>query len=186
MALLLLAAFIGIPILEIIVFIEAGDRFGLWPTLAAIVVTAIIGAALVRLQGLGVLARARRTLDAGEIPMREVYDGVCLLIAGAFLLTPGFITDSLGFLLLVPPFRAWLRRWVGRYLAASGRVTVHGARPPPERDRDRNGVIIEGEYRELDETPSRWGKGGAGQQRDAKDAPEEGDRPDRPPGTDDR
>ncbi len=153
MGLFLLAAFIGIPILEIVVFIEAGDRFGLWPTLAAIVVTAVIGATLVRIQGFGVLQRTRQNLDAGIVPMAEAFDGLCLLFAGALLLTPGFITDALGFLLLVPPLRLALRRWIGRYLVASGRIVVQTSGQAPGKD--RGGVIIDAEYEEVDTPPGR-------------------------------
>lgn len=102
---LILSAFIGVPILEIAVFIKAGEIIGLWPTLAIVVLTAIIGAALLRAQGLATLARARHSLDRGEIPVEEVFTGLCLLVAGALLLTPGFVTDTLGFLLFAPPVR---------------------------------------------------------------------------------
>ena len=184
MGLFLLAAFIGIPILEIVVFIEAGDRFGLWPTLAAIVVTAVIGATLVRIQGFGVLMRTRQTLDAGILPMAEAFDGLCLLLAGAFLLTPGFITDAMGFLLLVPPFRVALRRWIGRHLAASGRIVVQTTGRPSADDPD--GVVIDAEFEEVDTPPRRRGEeggqergqnGGFGDRRLGKRPEDERDRP---------
>lgn len=111
MPLLLILIFVGVPILEIAVFIQAGKLFGLWPTLATVVVTAVVGVALLRAQGLATLSRARQQLDRGEIPISEVVSGVCLLIGGALLLTPGFITDALGFLLLIPPLRGILARW---------------------------------------------------------------------------
>lgn len=111
MPLLLILIFVGVPILEIAVFIQAGNLIGLWPTLAAVVVTAVAGAALLRAQGLAALGRARQQLDRGEIPLAEVVTGVCLLIGGALLLTPGFVTDTVGFLLLIPPVRNILARW---------------------------------------------------------------------------
>ena len=92
MPLLLILIFIGVPILEIAVFIQAGDIFGPWPTLAAVVATAVVGAALLRAQGLAALGRARRELDRGQIPIAEVFTAACLLIGGALLLTPGFTT----------------------------------------------------------------------------------------------
>ena len=116
MPLLLILIFIGVPILEIALFIQAGDIFGLWPTLAAIVATAIIGGALIRTQGLATIERARRSLDQGQAPVHEVFTGVCLLLAGALLMTPGFLTDSIGFLLLAPPVRRSLGQWLMRAL----------------------------------------------------------------------
>jgi len=139
MAFAILLALVGVPLVEIAVFIQVGGWIGLWPTLAVILLTAFAGAGLIRAQGIGVLMRARRTIAQGEAPLREMFDGVCLIVAGAFLLTPGFVTDAAGFLLLLPPFRdaaagwAW-RRW-------GGEVRVRGGGPG----------VIEGEYR--DDTP---------------------------------
>lgn len=145
---LLLLVFIVVPILEIMVFIRAGEWIGLWPTLAGVVLTAVIGAAIVRHQGLSTLASAQRSVGEGRFPVSEVFDGLCLIIAGAFLITPGFLTDSAGFLLLVPPVRALLRRIVGRRMIASGRVQVWGdaprREPPPRRERD--GIVIDADY----------------------------------------
>ncbi|MDH3229340.1 MAG: FxsA family protein [Alphaproteobacteria bacterium] len=124
MPLLLLLIFVGVPILEIAVFIQAGGLIGLWPTLAAVVVTAVIGVALLRAQGLAALDRARRQLDRGQIPIAEVFTGVCLLIAGALLLTPGFITDAVGFLLLIPPVRETVGRWAMTKLVRSPNTRV--------------------------------------------------------------
>ncbi len=112
MPLILILIFVGVPILEVALFIEAGDIFGLWPTLAAIVATAIIGGALIRAQGLAAIGRARRSLDQGQMPVHEAFTGICLLLAGALLMTPGFLTDSIGFLLLIPPLRRTLGQWL--------------------------------------------------------------------------
>jgi len=126
--LLLILIFIGVPILEIAVFIQAGNLIGLWPTLAVVVITAVLGAALLRSQGLAAVGRARRQLDRGEIPISEVATGICLLIAGALLLTPGFVTDAIGFLLLIPPVRTFLSRWAVAALmrGRSTRVWIDG------------------------------------------------------------
>lgn len=115
MPLLLLALFIGVPIIEIAIFIQAGEIIGLWPTLAAVVLTAIVGTALLRAQGLAALDRARRSIHRGELPIDEVFAGICILLGGALLLTPGFMTDAVGFLLLIPGFR----RLVGRRIFAA-------------------------------------------------------------------
>lgn len=126
MALLFAALFIGVPIIEIMVFIEAGDLIGLWPTIGVVIVTGIAGTILLRHQGFSVLRRLQERSAAGEAPLREMFEGVCLLIAGAFLLTPGFVTDTIGFLLFLPPIRWAIARWVlmrfqGHIVAASSR-----------------------------------------------------------------
>jgi UPF0716 protein FxsA len=120
MALLFLLVLIGTPVLEIAVFIEVGDRIGLWPTLAGILATAVIGMAVIRVQGLAVLARAQENLRAERFPALEIFDGVCLLLAGAMLITPGFVTDSFGFLLLIVPLRRVAGRLAWRYAEARG------------------------------------------------------------------
>jgi UPF0716 protein FxsA len=99
---------------------------GLWPTIGLVVLTAVAGTWLLRLQGLATLARAQRSMEHNQLPVAELFDGLCLLIAGILLLTPGFVTDGFGLLLLVPPFRALLRAWVGHILARSGHVHVAG------------------------------------------------------------
>jgi UPF0716 protein FxsA len=156
---LILAAFIGVPILEIAVFIQAGDLFGLWPTLGVVILTAIVGATLLRAQGLATLERARYSLDRGEIPVEEVFTGLCLLVAGALLLTPGFVTDSLGLLLFVPPVRHVIGHLVLTRLARGRgtRARVNGEEVvAPRRERgdvDRDAVDVD--YTEVD--PPRKG-----------------------------
>ncbi|HEY9078600.1 FxsA family protein [Magnetovibrio sp.] len=112
MALLLLAGFIGVPLIEIALFIQVGGAIGLWPTIAVVVLTAIAGTALLRHQGLSALTRLQDSLDRGEPPIDPVFDGFCLLAAGILLLTPGFFTDAIGFLLFTPPLRAALKRLI--------------------------------------------------------------------------
>jgi UPF0716 protein FxsA len=173
MGIFLLAAFIGVPILEIAVFIKVGGLIGLWPTLAIVVLTAVAGTWALRAQGLATLARARTQIDRGELPTRELFDGACLLIAGALLLTPGFVTDFLGFLLFLPPVRDILRNLLAQHI--KGRVEthvyvdgqeVHGTRRPGGRPRGRpgKGPVIEGDYddvTDVDELP-RSNRGGRG------------------------
>ena len=108
MAGLVLLLMIGVPIMEIAVFIQAGELIGLWPTLATIILTAFIGTALLRHQGLATLRRVQDTMNAGKPPVAELFDGMCLVVAGLLLLTPGFVTDAVGFLLFVPPLRTLL------------------------------------------------------------------------------
>ena len=105
MPVLLLILFIAVPIAEIAIFIQAGERFGLWPTLGLVILTAILGTTLLRYQGLRALYRVQESLNRGEMPVGEVFTGLCLLIAGALLLTPGFLTDGVGFALFIPGIR---------------------------------------------------------------------------------
>jgi len=139
MGLILLALFIGVPLLEIAVFIQVGGLIGLWPTLGLVILTAMAGTWHLRAQGLATLERARRQLDRGVLPTRELFDGLCLLVSGALLLTPGFVTDAAGLLLFLAPVRDWLRGVLARHLAAKGktRVWVDGEE------------IIEGEFRDV-------------------------------------
>ncbi len=146
MALVLFLAFIFVPLIEIGVFIEIGGWIGLWPTLAIIVATAIIGAAFLRQQGLATLLRAQQEMGAGRMPMRELFDGVCLLAAGALLLTPGFVTDAVGFALLIPFVRTTFGRWLWHLLATHGLVHT---RKGGSRGR-RGPQIIDAEYEEVD------------------------------------
>lgn len=151
MGLFLLFAMIGVPIIEIAVFIEAGKRIGLWPTLGAVILTAIVGTALLRFQGLSTIARARESLEAGQLPVDEVFDGICLLIGGALLLTPGFVTDAVGFLLLIPPFRQVLRQWFRNYLTTGGRIHIWSGVPSadPGPAGSRSSPVIDGEFEEV-------------------------------------
>ena len=169
MGILLLAAFIGVPLLEIAVFIEVGEAIGLWPTLATVVLTAIIGTWCLRAQGLATLARARTQLDQGALPTRELFDGACLLIAGALLLTPGFVTDGIGFLLFLPPVRDFLRVQLARRM--EGRTETHiyvdgqevggGTSGPGGGPQNRpRGPVIEGEFDEVSEPEDPPKKGG--------------------------
>lgn len=109
---LLFIVFLVVPLVEIWLLIEVGSVIGAIWTVILVVLTAIIGAALVRAQGLATLSRAQAQLRAGELPAVEMFEGVALIVAGALLLTPGFFTDAVGFTLLVPPLRRWLIRTV--------------------------------------------------------------------------
>ncbi len=98
-----------IPIVEIGVFIAIGDRIGIFYTLMMILVTAIIGSILLRIEGFRILKQIQNEMGAGKVPAKELTNGVMILIAGVLLLTPGFVTDTLGFLLFLPPVRAAIR-----------------------------------------------------------------------------
>ena len=135
---LLLVLFLVVPLAEIWVLIEVGSVVGAVATIALVVLTAIVGAALMRSQGLAILFRARATMAQGEVPALELLEGAVILIAGALLLTPGFITDTAGFACLVPSVR--------RHLILAG-VQLRPAGPPRPRDHPGPGRrTLEGEY----------------------------------------
>ncbi|MDH3472164.1 MAG: FxsA family protein [Rhodospirillales bacterium] len=148
MGILLLAAFILVPLVEIAVFIQVGGLIGLWPTLGLIVLTAVLGSWQLRAQGLATLGRARAQMERGVMPARELFDGLCLLLAGALLLTPGFVTDAAGALLFVPGVRDLLRRTIGRHLAQHAETRVHMHERKVYRGKDTDGVI-DGEFEDV-------------------------------------
>jgi UPF0716 protein FxsA len=110
----LLLAFTVVPLIEIMLFIEIGSRIGTWTTLLIIAVTAVWGAALAHREGWRVWVRLQDRLRSGQMPAEELLDGLLVLVAGALLLTPGFFTDAVGFLLLLPPSRQVIKRWLQR------------------------------------------------------------------------
>lgn len=98
-----------VPIIEISVFIAIGDRIGVFYTVMMILLTALIGSILLRIEGFRILGQIQKDVAAGKIPTKELSNGVMILIAGVLLLTPGFVTDAIGFLLFLPPVRAAIR-----------------------------------------------------------------------------
>ena len=131
---LLLIALVATPILELYLLIEIGSVIGAPWTILAVLATAVIGAALIRRQGMGVYREAQGAMTRDELPLKQLFDGFFLLIAGAMLLTPGFLTDTIGFALLIPPLRAligWrIWQWMqthGSMHFSMGRSTVEGA-----------------------------------------------------------
>lgn len=120
---LLLALFIIVPLAELGIFMALGKNLGLLNTIAIIFLTAILGASLTKSQGLQVLRKFQTATNAGKLPHEEIVDGLLILIAGAVLLTPGFLTDTLGFLLLIPPSRAAVRRIFSKVLKEKIKVS---------------------------------------------------------------
>ncbi len=115
MGAILVVAFLTIPILELVLFIYVEGKVGLARLLLAIVATALLGALLVRRQGLTVLSQVRNDVAAGEVPGRALVHGALVLVGGALLLTPGFLTDAVGFSLMVPSVREGLRQLGTRF-----------------------------------------------------------------------
>ncbi|WP_343561252.1 FxsA family protein [Kiloniella sp. b19] len=129
MGLILLLLFIGVPLIEIMIFIEVGEIIGGWNTLAFVILTAVIGTIMIRSQGLMTLARIQTELDAGQLPAREIFNGLCILVAGVLMLTPGFMTDTIGFLLLLPPFRSLIQGGLLNVMKKHGHVRFSTSGP---------------------------------------------------------
>lgn len=124
----LLLLFVLVPLIELVLLIQLGRWVGLWPTLAIVLATGFAGAALARAEGLRTWVAFQREVAEGRLPGKSLLDGLAVLVGGAFLLTPGLLTDLAGFALLFPPTRRWLqgraRRWIERGIE-SGSVRVH-------------------------------------------------------------
>ena len=154
-----LLVFFLTPIAEMYLLIEVADIIDAWPTIGLVMLTAIIGVALLKRQGLATLTRGMNRMQQGEVPAREMAEGLLLAVAGALLLTPGFITDTVGFVLLFPPSRmmiasALLKRveiqGVGaaqtQFYQASG-TAGHNSRQSPHATVEKDGsVTIEGDF----------------------------------------
>ncbi|MFD0859497.1 FxsA family protein [Roseovarius aquimarinus] len=153
----LLLAFIIVPLIEIGLFIQVGGWLGLWPTLAIVVLTAMLGTWLVRTQGAMALSDLRGSLSGQSDPTEALAHGAMILVAGVLLLTPGFFTDGLGFALLTPPFR----RAAFSYLRKRVKVQSFGSGPRPHPRAPGGANTIEGDYVEVDpddapRRPSGW------------------------------
>lgn len=115
MGLLLFVIFIGVPFAEIYVLLQVGHAIGVLDTIGLLVLVSLVGAWLAKQAGLGVLRRMQATVRAGRVPGAELIDGFLVLLAGALMITPGFLTDIVAVFLLLPPVRAGVRRALRRY-----------------------------------------------------------------------
>lgn len=122
---ILLLAFIVVPIAELYLIIQIGSVIGGWDTIGLLVLDSVVGAWLVRREGFSILAKVQGSLSRGEAPTDSLIDGLLVLVAGALMLTPGFLTDGVGLLLLLPPSRAIVRTMLKRRFA--GRIAVAGS-----------------------------------------------------------
>lgn len=109
---ILFLAFLVVPLIEIACFIVIGNAIGLLPTLLGVLLMAVAGSLLLRYQGLSVLNNIRSTMGRGELPARSLADAMMIGLAGILLITPGYFTDLLGILLLIPPVRAAIYAWL--------------------------------------------------------------------------
>jgi UPF0716 protein FxsA len=139
----LVAIFIVVPLVELYVILKVGDAIGAVPTILLLAADSVLGSLLLRAQGRSVWRRFNEALATGRMPHREVLDGVLVIFGGAFLITPGFITDIVGLLLLIPPTRALVRRLLVRRLGQ--RVEI----------RARRSGDVEGTATEYDAPPGR-------------------------------
>jgi len=147
---LLFLLFLIVPAIEIALFIEIGGVIGVIPTLLLIVVTAALGVVLLRLQGMRTLVRVQESLNRGEIPAIELLEGMLLLISGAFLLTPGFFTDAVGFAVLVPAVRRSVAMWLLSHADVIKFRSGGGPGGPDVYTDTRGHHTIEGEYQRKD------------------------------------
>jgi len=137
-----LLLFLAFPAAEIFLFIEVGGKIGAWPTIGMIFATALIGGTILRYQGRQMIARAREQVARRELPVAEIAQGAVLVLAALLLLTPGFITDALGALLLIP----FLRRLVLVVLLLAIRTRLRRAGP---RGAGAGGKVIDGEFEDI-------------------------------------
>ena len=145
----LFLAFLIIPIVEIYFLISIGSVIGAGWTIALILFTAFLGAFLVRAQGFSTFIRVQTQLAKGEVPAVEIFEGLFLLVAGALLLTPGFVTDAIGFACLTPPLRRFLiQKVLAAGLLRGGSMGGAGA-PPSQSGANPAGRIIDGDYKDL-------------------------------------
>jgi UPF0716 protein FxsA len=153
MLLPLLILFIVVPIAELYVIIQVGQAIGALPTIAILLADSIIGSLLLRHQGRSAWRRFNEAMAEGRVPAREVLDGALVIFGGAFLITPGFISDFLGLLLLIPPTRAVVRRILVRIFARRFVVSAVGAAGGAAMRRRRAGdeeYDVEGSAVEVD------------------------------------
>jgi UPF0716 protein FxsA len=162
MAFFLVLLFIVVPIVELYVIIQVGEAIGVLPTIALLIVDSVLGSVLMRHQGRAAWRRFNGALSEGRIPHREVLDGALVIFGGALLLTPGFVTDVLGIILLLPPTRVVVRQIVARRLlprlvvsrvgGGFGPAPPGGRGPggPPPRPRPGGGSAVEGTATEVD------------------------------------
>ena len=151
---LLFVLFVVVPLAELYVIIQVGDWLGVLPTIGILLLDSILGSMLMRSQGRAVWRRFTEAVNSGRPPAREVLDGALVLLGGAFLLAPGFITDVVGLLLLLPPTRAALRRLAFRRLLPR-MVVSFGPGPTTRRPFGGRPADVEGTATDVDPEPRR-------------------------------
>ena len=145
--------FIVIPLIEVMLFITIGKYIGLWNTIIIIIITGIIGAILVKSQGITILNKALEEIKSNKIPILSIFEGIAILIAGAFLLTPGFLTDTLGCILLIPKTRNLIISYITTHLKKRTVYKEKSTYYPDEEDKKNK--IFEGDYEEIDDNKKK-------------------------------
>ncbi len=153
--------FLVVPIVEIYLLLEVGGLIGAFPTIILVVLTAVIGAGLLRQQGLSTLARLQQNMGQGKIPAQEMIEGVLLAVGGALLMTPGFVTDTMGFLCLLPFSRKFIAKNIMKRSADNMKAGVntqtgfaggfYNSNDGQQTPYDPN--IVEGEFTEVEDSP---------------------------------
>lgn len=145
-----LIIFILIPFIEIMVFMQVGDAIGIGTTLLLALLTAILGGFIIKYQGVFTIHAVRESIAQGKTPVAEIFDGFCLVAAGATLITPGFVTDTVGFLLLIPPVRTALRKALSSKMNVASSKQFHQNPNDPYQSRQDSNVI-EGDYERVED-----------------------------------
>ena len=164
---ILFVCFLIIPIAEMWVLIEVGSFIGTLPTVALVVLTAVMGVSLLKKQGLSTFVKANQKMQAGQMPVTEMGEGLMLAVSGALLVTPGFVTDAIGFTLLTPGFRKMLAKTLLAKMIESGQAKVRSGQVfysnqgQDFKARSSDPGVLEGEY--LNVTASKA-------EKDSKDA----------------
>ena len=138
---------LAVPVIEIALFIEVGGFLGTWPTVGIVILTALAGSIMLRRQGVQALANVQARLAQGEAPGKLLADGVMIVFAAALLLTPGFFTDGVGFLLLVPGVRIWLFGLILRNIKFD-KVEINVSGPGGARQ-ESWGQTVDGEFEDI-------------------------------------
>jgi len=145
--------FIAIPIIEVILFITVGKYIGLWNTIFIIITTGIIGAILVKSQGITILNNALEEIRSNKMPILSIFEGVAILIAGAFLLTPGFLTDTIGCVLLIPKARNIIINYITSYLK---KRTIYKKKTTYYSNKEyKENKTFEGDFEEIDDNDKK-------------------------------
>ena len=162
--------FVLIPIIEIALLIQVGSVIGLLPTIGIVILTAVIGTAMLRQQGLATLQAAQQRMQSGQMPAQQIGEGLLLMLGGALLLTPGFATDAFGFACLFPVTRRWMVSKLGAKTMANTQIFTPGGqsyRQPQDQPsgpasrptggqnsgspgNSKGGDVIDGDYQRLD------------------------------------
>lgn len=143
---ILLIAFIVVPIVEITLLIKVGSAIGVGTTILVVIFTAVLGAYLVKQQGFATLHAVQNEMNEGRVPALQMAEGIALLLAGAVLLTPGFMTDAFGFALLTPVIRKSLINWFISRSNFSIQTAHMGSSSQTNQTSNNNGSVIEGEF----------------------------------------